>query len=139
MIRNKLHIAIFLMLILTGIKPNNAVAQIDYRFSQFQQNPLPVNPAFSGIEDFVDIKLGYRAQWAGFDNAPTSMFLSGNLAFRISPGSSFKDRGIRIFEANAYNEKESANEFGYRKGNRSGVGFYVLQNQDGGFNNLAIL
>lgn len=138
MIRNKLYIAIFLMLILAGMKPNIGLAQIDYRFSQFLQNPLPVNPAFSGIDDFVDIKVGFRTQWAGFDNAPTSMFLSSNMAFRISPGSSFKDRGIRLFEANAYNEKETNDEFGYRKGNRSGLGFYLLQNQDGGFNNLAI-
>ena len=137
MIGSKLHIAIFLMLILSGIEPNNSMAQIDYRFSQFQQNPLPVNPAFAGIDDFVDIKVGYRAQWAGFDNAPTSMFLSGNMAFKISPISGFKDRGIRIYEANAYNDKETSDEFGYRKGNRSGFGFYVLQNQDGGFNNLA--
>jgi type IX secretion system PorP/SprF family membrane protein len=138
MSRDKLQIAIFLMLLLAGLIPNISKAQIDYRFSQFQQNPLPVNPAFAGIDDFVDLKIGYRAQWVGFDNAPTGMFLSSNMAFKISPGSNFKDRGIRIFEANAFNEKESADEFGYRKGNRSGLGFYMLQNKDGGFNNLAI-
>jgi type IX secretion system PorP/SprF family membrane protein len=138
MSRNKLQIAIFLMLLLVGMIPNTSKAQIDYRFSQFQQNPLPVNPAFAGIDDFVDLKIGYRAQWVGFDNAPTGMFLSSNMAFKISPGSNFKDQGIRIFEANAFNEKESSDEFGYRKGNRSGLGFYMLQNKDGGFNNLAI-
>jgi type IX secretion system PorP/SprF family membrane protein len=138
MSRNKLYIAISLSIILTGINPQRGFAQIDYRFSQFLQNPVPVNPAFSGIEDFVDLKLGYRTQWVGFDNAPTSMFLSGNMAMRITPGNNFKDRGVRIFEANAYNEKETDNEFGYRKGNRSGLGFYMLQNKDGGFNNLAV-
>jgi type IX secretion system PorP/SprF family membrane protein len=112
------------------------MAQIDYRFNQFMQNPLPVNPAFSGIEDFVDVKLGYRAQWAGFEGAPTNMFLSGNMALQISPGNDFKDRGTRIYEPESYNEKETSEEFGYRKGRRHGVSFYMLQNSDGGFFNL---
>ncbi len=126
-----------LLPLLAFFMPLSGRAQVDYRFAQFQQNPLPVNPAFSGIEDFVDIKLGYRMQWVGFDNAPTSMFLSGNMALKISPGNDFKDRGVRLFEANAYNEKETSDEFGYRKGKRQGVSFYMLQNQDGGFSNLA--
>jgi len=137
MIRKPHHIGIIIILILTNFTPYNSQAQIDYRFVQFLQNPLPVNPAFSGIDDFVDIKVGYRSQWAGFEGAPTNMFVSGNMAFRISPGNNFKDRGVRIYEANAYNEKETSDEFGYRKGNRNGIGFFILQNQDGGFNNLA--
>ncbi len=130
------------LLILTGfslmiVTPFMAVAQIDYRFEQFLQNPLPVNPAFSGIEDFVDLKVGYRIQWAGFEDAPTNLFISSNMAFKLSPRNDFKDRGIRLFEANAYNEKETDDEFGYRKGKRNGVSFYLLQNSDGGFSNLA--
>jgi type IX secretion system PorP/SprF family membrane protein len=113
-----------------------SLAQVDYRFNQFMQNPLPVNPAFSGIEDFVDVKLGYRAQWAGFEGAPTNMFISGNMAFKISPGNDFKDRGVRLYEPEAYNEKETDDEFGYRKGRRHGISFYMLQNSDGGFFNL---
>ena len=114
----------------------SSFAQVDYRFNQFMQNPLPVNPAYSGIEDFVDLKIGYRAQWAGFEGAPTNMFISGNVALEISPGNDFKDRGIRLYEPEAYNEKETDNEFGYRKGRRHGVSFYMLQNSDGGFFNL---
>jgi type IX secretion system PorP/SprF family membrane protein len=126
-----------LLIIAVSYMPFSAVAQIDYRFAQFHQNPLPVNPAFSGIEDFVDIKAGYRMQWAGFEGAPTNLFLSANLAYKISPGSNFKDRGVRLFEADAYNEKETDNEFAYRKGKRHGISFYLLQNSDGGFSNLA--
>ena len=129
--------AILILLLAVFYMPFNAIAQIDYRFAQFHQNPLPVNPAFSGIEDFVDIKAGYRMQWAGFEGAPTNLFLSANMALKISPGSNFKDKGVRLFEADAYNEKETDDEFGYRKGKRHGVAFYLLQNSDGGFSNLA--
>jgi len=115
----------------------NVYAQIDYRFIQFQQNPLPVNPAYSGIEDFVDLKLGYRVQWAGFENSPTNLYFSGNMAFRISPSNDYKHKGIRLFEPNAFNELENDNEFGYRKGKRHGIGFYILQNSDAAFTNFA--
>jgi len=36
------------------------------------------NPAFSGIEPFTDIKLGYRYQWAGIEGAPKALNLSIN-------------------------------------------------------------
>lgn len=112
-----------------------AISQIDYRFTQFYQNPLPVNPAFSGIEDFVDIKIGYRTQWAGFENSPKHLFASANMAFKLSGSNKFKHRGVRLFESEAYNSIERDDGFGYRKSKRHGVGFYVLQNSDGGFDN----
>jgi len=137
MIWQRYKILLFVVLALGLITKYTAQAQVDYRFEQFMQNPLPVNPAFSGIEDFVDLKVGYRVQWAGFEDAPKNLFLSGNMAFKISPRNDFKDKGVRLFEANAYNEKETDNDFGYRKGKRSGLSFYLLQNTDGGFSNLA--
>jgi type IX secretion system PorP/SprF family membrane protein len=128
-------------LVLTGlilwINTTDSSAQIDYRFSQFLQNPLPVNPAFAGIEDFVDVKLGFRKQWSGFNDSPTHAFIATNMAFKISENNDFKHRGVRLFEAEAYNELEKDDDFGYRKGNRHGAAFYVLQNSDGGFQNLA--
>ncbi len=110
-------------------------AQIDHRLTQFYQNPLPVNPAFSGIEDFVDIKVGYRTQWAGFDNSPTHLFASANMAFKLSGNNKYKNRGVRLFEPEAYSSIENDDKFGYRKSKRHGLGFYVLQNTDGGFSN----
>ena len=110
-------------------------SQLDYRFTQFYQNPLPVNPGFTGIEDFVDIKVGYRTQWAGFNNSPTYMFASANMAFKVSPGNEYKHRGIRLFEPEAYNSIEKDDDFGYRKSKRHGFGVYVMQNTDGGFSN----
>jgi len=50
--------------------PNNAQA--------FQFAPI-VNPAFSGIENFSDLKLSYRYQWTGFgDNSPKFINVSYN-------------------------------------------------------------
>ncbi len=127
--------SITLLIIAANLSPTLGWSQIDYRYTQFYQNPLPVNPSFAGIEDFVDIKVGYRTQWAGFDNSPTHLFASANMAFKISPGNKFKHRGVRLFESEAYNSIERDDDFGYRKSKRHGAGFYVMQNTDGGFSN----
>jgi len=124
-----------LLVIIAILFQSNGWAQIDYRFTQFYQNPLPVNPAFAGIEDFVDIKVGYRTQWAGFDNSPTHLFASANMAFKLSGANKYKNRGVRLYEPEAYNSIENDDKFGYRKSKRHGLGVYVMQNSDGGFTN----
>lgn len=80
------------------------------------------NPAFTGIENFVDVKLGHRYQWAAFkDNAPQFSNLAVNLRTkqpldlkvnalrpsrtdftRIVPKSRLSYHGIGF---NVYNEK----------------------------------
>jgi type IX secretion system PorP/SprF family membrane protein len=39
-------------------------------------NPFVVNPALSGAFDFADVRFGYRRQWQGLDDAPTTAFLT---------------------------------------------------------------
>jgi type IX secretion system PorP/SprF family membrane protein len=52
-------------------------------------NPYTLNPALAGSEDFVDIKMGYRTQWVGFNDsdgyidgaiAPRTMYVSAHTA-----------------------------------------------------------
>jgi type IX secretion system PorP/SprF family membrane protein len=67
-----------LMLLCFGVYgqyiPNNAQA---FQFSSV------FNPGFSGIENFNDLKLGYRYQWAGFgSNAPKFINLAYNTRLR---------------------------------------------------------
>jgi type IX secretion system PorP/SprF family membrane protein len=54
--------------------PNNAQA---YQFSSM------FNPAFTGVEEFSDLKLSYRYQWSGFgSNSPKFLNLSFNMRLR---------------------------------------------------------
>lgn len=45
------------------------------QFSQYLRNQYMINPGAAGAYDFVDITLGGRMQWVGFDNAPLSSYL----------------------------------------------------------------
>lgn len=41
-------------------------------------NPFVVNPALSGAYDFADVRLSYRRQWQGLDDAPQTAYLSAH-------------------------------------------------------------
>jgi type IX secretion system PorP/SprF family membrane protein len=53
-------------------------AQQTPQYTQYMVNPYLYNPALAGSEDYIDIKAGYRAQWVGMENAPTTMYLSAH-------------------------------------------------------------
>ena len=57
-----------------------AVAQQRPQYTQYVLNNFLLNPALSGIENYTDIKVGYRQQWTGLQDAPKTSFASANWA-----------------------------------------------------------
>jgi type IX secretion system PorP/SprF family membrane protein len=51
--------------------------QLPY-YTQFKSNNVFLNPAVIGTKRLVDARLNYRAQWVGFDDAPTTEAISLN-------------------------------------------------------------
>ncbi len=47
-------------------------AQIDPLYAQYLNNPLLINPAYSGLNNNLNAGVTYRKQWAGFDGSPTT-------------------------------------------------------------------
>ena len=54
------------------------IAQQRPQYTQYVYNNYLLNPALSGIENYTDIKMGYRKQWAGIENAPQTSFVTAN-------------------------------------------------------------
>jgi type IX secretion system PorP/SprF family membrane protein len=54
-------------------------AQSKPQYSQYMMNSYLINPAISGIEDYIDIKTGYRNQWTDFPGAPVTYYVSANM------------------------------------------------------------
>ena len=48
------------------------------QYSQYLRNQFMVNPAAAGIYDFLDLTIGGRYQWAGFENAPMTAYAYGS-------------------------------------------------------------
>lgn len=53
-------------------------AQQRPQYTQYVFNPILVNPAVSGIENYTDVKAGYRSQWTGLTGAPVTSYFTVN-------------------------------------------------------------
>src|ERR1700743_2248919 len=68
---NKIKLMVALFLVCSAAK-----AQQKPYYTQYILNNYILNPALSGIENYTDLKLSYRDQWAGLNGAPKTMYLS---------------------------------------------------------------
>jgi type IX secretion system PorP/SprF family membrane protein len=55
---------------------STAFAQAKPSYTQYVLNNYILNPAVSGIENYVDVKLDNRDQWTGIDGAPVTSYFS---------------------------------------------------------------
>ncbi|MCX2574994.1 PorP/SprF family type IX secretion system membrane protein [Pedobacter sandarakinus] len=71
----KNYILILLIIISTSVFSQQKPQYTQYIFNQYL-----LNPALSGIENYIDFKTGYRKQWSGITDAPQTSFVSANWA-----------------------------------------------------------
>jgi type IX secretion system PorP/SprF family membrane protein len=57
-----------------------AYAQQDPLYGLYINNPLVINPAYTGINNNFAAFTGYRNQWAGFDGSPATLYAGGHLS-----------------------------------------------------------
>lgn len=69
------------------------------RSSQYIFNNFLLNPALSGIDSYIDLKIGYRKQWSGLEGAPTTQYISVNTPI----GDDYIRSSINSFSSNGYN------------------------------------
>ncbi|RYY27497.1 MAG: type IX secretion system membrane protein PorP/SprF, partial [Sphingobacteriaceae bacterium] len=69
----KLYIGILFFLITVSSR-----AQQRPQYTQYIFNNYLINPAITGIENYTDIKAGYRNQWTGLDGAPVTMYFTAH-------------------------------------------------------------
>ena len=55
-----------------------SMAQQQAQYSQYMLNEYLINPAVSGVEDFIDVKMGYRSQWVGISDHPNTFYFSAH-------------------------------------------------------------
>ncbi|RWU10062.1 PorP/SprF family type IX secretion system membrane protein [Pedobacter chitinilyticus] len=69
------------------------------RSSQYIFNNYLLNPALSGIDSYIDLKLGHRQQWSGLEGAPSTQYISVNTAI----GDDYIRSSINSFPGRGYN------------------------------------
>lgn len=73
----KKHLHILFLFILWSL---SAAAQQRPQYTQYIFNNYLLNPALTGIENYIDVKAGHRLQWSGIEGAPTTSFISAHWA-----------------------------------------------------------
>lgn len=110
-----------------------AYAQQTFRFSQFFQNAVTFNPAISGSEDFVDLKVGYRQQWSGMSDAPQTYFISAHAPLEKKQKTySFQNNSLRISNPDLYSEFAQSRRPAAQNISH-GVGGYIVNDVQGIF------
>lgn len=112
---------------------SSASAQQLFRLTQYFQNPMVINPATTGIEGFMDVKVGYRQQWSGLDGSPETYYVSAHAPLRFnSESASILNNSLRISNPSLYNQFDSDTQYG-SKSVKHGLGGYITSDRQGIF------
>ncbi|MGK7391798.1 MAG: PorP/SprF family type IX secretion system membrane protein [Candidatus Cyclobacteriaceae bacterium M2_1C_046] len=96
-----------------------------YNYSQYNRNIIAYNPAFTGIEGFMDINGSWRKQWDGFSEAPEIFTLSAHGRIRSDNRYDRKPPySLRISNPDAYDVLET--DSAWRENSPHAVGGYLV-------------
>ncbi|MDD3875954.1 MAG: type IX secretion system membrane protein PorP/SprF [Bacteroidales bacterium] len=70
-----------LLAVLAFVTFTTAYSQNDAQMSHYMFNKLYYNPAFAGSTSLINASIMHRQQWVGFNNAPSTQFLMGDIFF----------------------------------------------------------
>ena len=68
----------FFILILGLISSTAALSQQKPHYTQYVLNQYIINPAISGVENYVDVKMSARDQWIGLSGAPKTVYFTAH-------------------------------------------------------------
>ncbi len=122
----------FLLLALMLGLSYQGMAQQSFRFSQFFQNAVTFNPAVSGTEEFVDLKIGYRQHASGLNDAPQTFFVSAHAPLsKKEKQYNFQNNSLRISDPSMYDNLSNIQSLKRRVSH--GVGGYIVNDTQGIF------
>jgi type IX secretion system PorP/SprF family membrane protein len=122
----------FLILLLAAI---GAKGQHRPQYSLYMMNNYLLNPAISGIEDYADIKLGYRNQWSGIEGAPETFYLSAHMPIGKKVGAASNSAGARNRQR-SLNRIENPNNTYRPRRPHHGVGGMIMADNIGPFRKI---
>jgi type IX secretion system PorP/SprF family membrane protein len=126
-----------LMLLLFSVAGiQNTSAQQKPYFTQYILNNYILNPALSGIENYTDLKMSYRRQWAGIPGAPITTYISiqgpiGKKDFRTS-ATSFQIPGENMRGKKYWDEEYAPAE------PHHGIGFIAMDDKTGYLDRVSV-
>lgn len=124
----KLLFIVAIALLGTNVSNGQQLAQ----YSQYLMNPYILNPATTGMYDYMDVNLSFRKQWAGFDASPQTMYASAHGPLKKKPP--IKPLHLRMSQPSIFSvQGEEA-----KRGIRHGLGGSLVSDEYGAFTNNTV-
>ncbi|MFN5415503.1 MAG: type IX secretion system membrane protein PorP/SprF [Flavobacteriia bacterium] len=101
------------------------------QYSQYLRNQYMVNPGSAGVYDFLDVTVSGRLQWAGFDNAPKTTYLSATKPLNKIPKTPYNP-AIRTSTGVYKNPEIKTGKF------KQAIGGQLIADQYGAFRKLSL-
>jgi type IX secretion system PorP/SprF family membrane protein len=130
----KRNVLVVIMMVMGCLQALHLFAQQKPHYTQYILNQYIINPALSGIENYIDIKASHRHQWAGVQDNPVTSYLSihgaiGKKDFGTS-ATSFAVPGENPRGKNYWQDYTAPEP-------HHGVGFQVINDVTGPLSNLS--
>ena len=123
------------LVLLCGLE---AAAQYDPSFSHYWAMETSFNPAAAGKEKKINLVAAYAMTMVGFENAPKTMYVSGDMPFML--GNSFHGVGLQLVndQIGIFTHQRLSGQYAYKHslfGGTISVGIQaglIMENTDGG-------
>jgi len=113
----------------------SAISQQRPQYTQYIFNNYILNPAISGIENYTDVKAGYRNQWQGLTDAPVTSYVS----IHAPIGKQFTQGSATSFPGEGNNPMNRSYVQTYKASEpHHGVGLHLVSDKAGPFNRTDI-
>lgn len=99
------------------------------QYSQFHRNQIMFNPGAAGSYDFIDLTIGGRYQWAGFENAPKTAYIYGSSV--INKPKTIYNPSLRTSNGPVVNPKVSTGRV------KHALGGQILMDEYGAFRKMS--
>lgn len=125
----------FIGLLLFFFSCYQAKSQQRPQYTQYIFNNYILNPAISGIENYTDVKAGYRNQWQGLTDAPITSYFS----IHAPIGKEFTQGSATSFPGEGNNPMSRSYLQTYKASEpHHGIGFHIVSDKTGPFSRTDI-
>jgi type IX secretion system PorP/SprF family membrane protein len=114
---------------------HHAISQQRPQYTQYIFNNYLLNPAITGIENYTDVKAGYRSQWQGLTDAPVTSYIS----IHAPIGKQFTEGSATSFQGEGNNPMSRSYVQTYKASEpHHGIGFHLVSDKTGPFSRTDI-
>lgn len=105
------------------------------QYTQYIFNNYVINPAITGIENYTDLKIGYRNQWQGVSGAPITSYVSMHMPL----GKKFLNGDASSFPSGGGNPMSRSFVQTYKASEpHHGIGFHAVSDEAGPLSSLFV-